>query len=128
MEIFATYCSAHKKEDSGLLPAIERYQSDRIRNIKDLADQKAVPFFILSGKFGLIPAGNPVPFYDHLLINKAVAGHSQKVAQQISEKGINSIRYFTRDPRIDLNIDPYLKCIQKACEICETEFSRELII
>ncbi len=60
-----TLCSRDKNEEVGLLPARERYVSERIRNVERIANELGVPFYIVSGKFGLLQADELIPYYDH---------------------------------------------------------------
>lgn len=50
-----------------LMPAIERYRSDRIRSVYEMAQSAGVDFLIFSGKYGMLRPDEPVPYYDHLL-------------------------------------------------------------
>ncbi|MGH7600908.1 MAG: hypothetical protein ACREOI_31505, partial [bacterium] len=67
MTAFCTYCSALKSQAPGNIPAMQRYQSLRIRKVCQAAMELGLEFYILSGEFGLIPSQQPIPFYDHLL-------------------------------------------------------------
>lgn len=62
-------CSQRKRTNRDLLPALERYDGPLFRVInKFLRDNSLavqVPdVYILSSKFGLIPAGKPISYYD----------------------------------------------------------------
>src|SRR5438876_8192252 len=60
-------CSQRKKPDAGLLPAIDRYDGPAFRVLrKFLVEAPAHPpvILILSAKYGLIEAAQPVPDYD----------------------------------------------------------------
>jgi hypothetical protein len=116
MTIFCTYCSADKNQVGELLPAIERYQSQRIQAVYSASLCVGVGFLILSGKFGLLKPCQPIPYYDHLLQPGEVSSHSAKVAAQIHESGIQNIIYFTRPVASSKALQPYLHCIQAACD------------
>lgn len=115
MVLHCTYCSSKKNTDSKLLPAIERYDSNRIKNRFEKAKSVSASFAILSGKFGLIHPQKKIPFYDHLLINKQVKKHEELVSKQLHDMGITELFYFTQSAQSDPNIIPYLDCIRLAC-------------
>jgi hypothetical protein len=62
MNAFCTYCSASKSQAPGNIPAIQRYQSRRIRKVCQAATTLGLKFYILSGEFGLISPQQPIPF------------------------------------------------------------------
>jgi len=115
MVLHCTYCSSKKNTDSKLLPAIERYDSNRIRNRFEKAKSINVSFAILSGKFGLIHPQKKIPFYDYLLLDKHVKNHEELVSKQLHEMGITDLFYFTQSVKSEPNIIPYLDCIRLAC-------------
>ena len=85
MKVLCTYCSAEKQTVVGNVPAISRYISKRIDRVAKQAEKENRPLFILSGKYGIIPAAHPIPYYDHLLTQEEVLAHAKKVASQIKE-------------------------------------------
>ena len=107
MELFATYCSAEKNAAGGTLPAIERYDSDRIRGVAALAQSAGATFGILSGSFGLIRADHPLPYYDHLLQLDEVTPRAEEVASTLSLWGITRIRWFSVAFEMDPNVSRY---------------------
>jgi hypothetical protein len=119
MKILCTYCSADKHTTVGNVPAISRYVSKRIDWVADKADKQNKPFFILSGKYGIIPATYLIPYYDHLLTQEEVTGHAQKVASQIREYSITHITFYTRSLQQDPNVAPYINCITQAAELAK---------
>lgn len=62
-------CSARKRSDPGLLPALERYDGPAFRVLRKQlrTGGPGVRVLVLSAKFGLIPADFPVPDYDQRL-------------------------------------------------------------
>ena len=119
MKIYATYCSAEKSSTTGEIPAIERYTSRRIQWVNKRAQRHGETFFILSGKYGLIKAEEEIAYYDYLLTSDALNEHVQLLSQQLSTLGIQQVTFFTRPVRIDSNITPYLKSIEKACRLSQ---------
>lgn len=83
MAIFCTYCSAEKETDEYLLPAIQRYFSERILRISQAAAKVGTGFFILSGEFGLLEPKELIPYYDHLLVADQIEAMAFKLADQI---------------------------------------------
>ncbi len=125
MKIHATYCSAEKSRTPGGIPAIERYTSRRIQWVNKCAQRHGEAFFILSGKHGLIKAEEEIAYYDYLLTSDALNEHVQLLSQQVSTLGIQQVTFFARPIRIDPNILPYLKSIEKACRL--SQVSLEII-
>lgn len=119
MKIICTYCSKEKSTEIKPLPAIKRYRSKRIHYIHEIAKKRAIPFYILSGKFGLISATESIANYDHLLKYSEVNSHTQLVKNQISKANITAIEYYTMDLADQPNLKPYLACIQKAMNFKE---------
>ena len=54
MIVFCTYCSRQKSAEAGNVPAIRRYQSERIAKVHRVTQEVGVQFLILSGEFGLL--------------------------------------------------------------------------
>lgn len=116
MTIFCTYCSAEKDKTEGLLPAINRYNSERVRHISMAALFAKLDFYILSGKYGLLQFNEPIPYYDHLLVAEEVEAHSLKVAEQIKQHSISQIIFFTLSVAADEKLAPYHACLRLACQ------------
>jgi hypothetical protein len=60
-------CSQRKRPDDGLLPAIERYDGPPFRVLRRFLKGQptgSLDIHILSAKFGLIAADQPIPNYD----------------------------------------------------------------
>lgn len=111
-----TYCSAPKREDHGLLPAVERYLSKRIRMLALRAAWSRDEFFILSGEYGLLGPDDPIPWYDHLLIASEVEALVPAVERRLRERGIALLEYHTA-PLADVpQVRPYFDLISGACK------------
>jgi len=67
MKIAATICSRSKRSDASLLPARDRYTGEHVQRTATIADEFKTPFYILSGKYGLIEANTEIPTYDYYL-------------------------------------------------------------
>jgi len=119
---FVTYCAAAKRPDPGLLPAAERYLSDRISRVGSAAAVLGYPFFILSGKFGLLAPLDPIPDYDHLLTGGEVQDHARRVADRIIELGLATVLFFSRPLDVDPGAGPYRRAAAEACRLAGVEF------
>ncbi|HAH06941.1 MAG TPA: hypothetical protein DCM05_10510 [Elusimicrobia bacterium] len=97
--IFVTYSSKTKRKDKGLLKALERYDSPRIRQIAAAAADLGLNFRILSGRFGLLAPEDKVPYYDHLLKWEGVGQVLAKVAARLVREKVSAVVYFTRPLR-----------------------------
>jgi hypothetical protein len=69
MRLLILACSATKRRDAGLLPAINRYDGPSYRTLRRfLAEhpekRDALAVLILSAEFGLICGDTPIPNYD----------------------------------------------------------------
>jgi hypothetical protein len=123
MTVFCTYCSAEKDASDALLPAIQRYRSDRIARIYSAALAAGCGFFILSGEFGLVDPNAPIPYYDHLLVADEIEAMAFRVAEQINQHGITQILFFTLPVAKDETLAPYQACVRLACLLASAELS-----
>ena len=110
MKIICTICSRAKREDAELLPAEERYTATHIKTVKEIAQKDGVPFYILSGKYGLISSQTKIPYYDYYLENSAVDELSERVSKQIQEVGITEINFYGEEKDSWL---PYKNALEK---------------
>ncbi|HON57221.1 MAG TPA: hypothetical protein PLM75_07495 [bacterium] len=126
---YITYCCKDKKTDSGLLAAIDRYLSDRIKYVYNLAKQDNAEFFILSGKFGLISAYEKIEYYDKLLGLDEIQKISEKIAEQLKLAEAQNVIFFHFDIKKDPNIQRYYDALKLACQKAEINFiSKEIDI
>ncbi len=114
MTVFCTYCSAKKDRADGEMPAVQRYWSHRIKSVYIAAMSLEFKFLILSGKYGILEANAPIPYYDHLLQPSEVPELSNKVADQLKSLGVKDIIFFSRKVSEDENLKQYLDCIKSA--------------
>jgi hypothetical protein len=112
MKLVITYCSATKRKDPGGLPALERYESERIRK---LAEGEDGFFLILSGEFALLEPDHKIPWYDHLLLAEEVTEMAVTVADQLLEYEPYEVEYHTADADAHPEVGPYLAVMEKAC-------------
>lgn len=109
-----TYCAGPKVRDDGLLPAIRRYDSDRIRSLEKKAKEDSRLFLILSGRFGLISGDTPIPWYDHLLLAEEVTELGVRVQKQMTALKLGAVIHHTADPGAYPEVRPYLSTIETA--------------
>lgn len=95
MKAIITVCSKRKDTSPGMLPAHKRYQGAHVERVRKIAEEQEIPFFILSGKHGLIPANKPVEYYDYRLDDQGVKTLIRLVKKQIGAFGITSIDFYT---------------------------------
>ncbi len=126
MKAVCTYCAGNKHRGAELLPAVRRYRSDRIGDLHKLARRQGTAFFILSGRFGLITAEQPIPWYDHLLSADEVRGLVPGVAAVLAEAGVTAISFHTADAAVAPQVAPYGEVIRQACLLSGLEL--EIVI
>lgn len=91
--MYVTYCTAAKTFSPELLTPEQRYYSDRVAYVSDLAKAAGEDFGVISGELGLV-SGPEVYNYDHLLRWDETADMSKKVAAQIKQRNIKAITFW----------------------------------
>jgi hypothetical protein len=99
----------------GLLPAIRRYASPRIRAVYRESKRKAAGFAILSGRFGLLGPHQRIPYYDHLLRAGEVPALVPQMGDYLKRKGCRTVHFYYERARSFPQLEPYLKAIRLAC-------------
>jgi len=115
MEFLCTICCAEKRPDEEALPARERYLSPRIAQIVAESEESDRPLLILSGKFGLISAEEPIPSYDEPLEAARVSAVEPLVVKQLREHKATRLMFVAR-PRTTPGWRPYFDLIDGACK------------
>ena len=115
MKCYFTTCCAEKREDEKLLPAKERYQSERVKYVVSESERLNVPLLFLSGKYGVLDANDLIPWYDKALTEKDIDDLIPKVVEQLSNRDVTEITLFAR-PRRTSGWGPYYAVIEQACE------------
>lgn len=123
--ITSTICSREKNPEQGLIPARNRYLSERINQVGKIALEANLEFLILSGEYGLISADKEIPYYDHLLINDEVDALTKIVSKQIDELKIGEIIFYAK-PNADTWI-PYYSVIENATNASGVNLNVKLI-
>lgn len=84
-------CSATKRPDAGLLPALDRYDGPAYRTLRsNLAAAGELRVVILSAEFGLLEADAAIPDYDRLMTTKRageLAGRVGRELERMNELG-----------------------------------------
>ena len=125
MTLHITYCSKEKDRTRKDLPAIERYDSDRIDKIKALAEKRDEDFAILSGKYGLIGPEEKIPFYDELLRERNIPQLITGVKNFLESHNVDKVIYHTR--KVENERKPYFKLVKNACEGLNIELEKRII-
>lgn len=110
-KVYCTICSKDKRTDRGLLPAKERYISERIEEVEKRANESGLLFVILSGKYGLLRPDDKIPYYDHLLKSEEVESLSEIVKQQITDLDATEIVFYMKPKE---NWGPYFTVLEYA--------------
>lgn len=125
MTLHITYCSKEKDRTRKDLPAIQRYDSERIDKIKVYSDQRNEKFAILSGKYGLIEPEEKIPFYDELLREKDIPHLVTGVKNFLESRNIEKVVYHTKE--VEGERRPYFKLLKNACDTLDIEFVKKVI-
>ena len=89
MRLVILACSATKRHDAGLLPALSRYDGPAYRILRNAlavitADQRP-DVLILSGKYGLITPTTPLPEYDQQMTTAQALGLRDQVRAALDQ-------------------------------------------
>ncbi len=112
-----TYCSARKRRNPEMLPACERYLGPRIRSLHREAWREGFVFLILSGRFGLLNPSDPIPWYDHLLVQDEVPRLTDIVVEQLRILHLHTLTYVSAPLATTPQVRPYYNTILDACEL-----------
>jgi hypothetical protein len=115
MQIILTICSKEKTQSTELQPAILRYLSKRISDVQVIAEREKVPFYIFSGKFGVIRADTPIPYYEKQVQLEDIPALSDLLIRQFETERIDAITFYAKDRHAD-GWEPYYQALEKACE------------
>lgn len=110
--IVCSICSKVKSTEAGKLPARQRYQGSHIGKVEAIALEQGVPFFILSGRFGLLAADEGVESYDYLLIEEDVQRLADEIQVKLYEHKIGVVHFYTK---LKPQWEPYGRALAIAC-------------
>jgi hypothetical protein len=89
MRLIILACSATKRYDLGLLPALSRYDGPAFRTLRNalaaIAPAHRPDVLILSGKYGLITPTTPLPNYDHQMTTAQALGLRDQVRAALDQ-------------------------------------------
>ena len=119
MKLIVTYCAKSKQLSPDLLPAYQRYISNRIRHTHDAAKIGGLNFAILSGRFGLIKNDHLIPYYDHLLQEDEMPLMVTKTADTLKAWKVTHITWYSLPDELDQYVWRYRAVITRASEIAE---------
>lgn len=108
-----TICSRAKDPIEELLPAHSRYLGSHIAKVALEAAQLEVPFYILSGVYGLIGGDRLIPYYERSLKRDRVGLLGEIISDQLKRIGAKRMyAYIKRKPEWK----PYLDALQIGCK------------
>jgi len=115
MEYLVTTCCAEKRNDPELLPAIERYRSQRIAEIHAESERSGRSMLIFSGRYGLLAPEDRIHWYDYALIESDSEALAERMAAQLNARGATRV-LFRAEPREAPGWEPYHRTLEAACE------------
>jgi len=115
MKIVLTICSFEKDKNEKILPAIERYTHPRIKEVNEIAINENLPFYILSGKFGLLKSTSLIPWYDKLLEHEDLNSMVPLLVEQLVKEKISKIHFYGKSKSAS-GWGAYYDLIELACE------------
>jgi hypothetical protein len=113
-----TTCCKEKYDAPGKIPAIRRYQSERIHRVYAESRRRGLPMRILSGKFGLLSPEDPIPWYDHPLQMSEAAALAPRLADSLAAENAAGV-YFIARPAETPGWAPYHTALTRACQKLE---------
>ena len=120
--ILITTCCKEKDDAPNGMPAIHRYQSERISQVYTESQRLGLPMRILSGKFGLLHPLDPIPWYDHPLQMAEVTALAPRLAESLSAEGATGVYFVARPPGTP-GWAPYHAALKRACQLLEIPFT-----
>ncbi|MDB5260005.1 MAG: hypothetical protein JWN37_236 [Candidatus Nomurabacteria bacterium] len=114
MKAICTICSEQKLKNTESLPIWKKYQSLRILEVRNIANSLLMPFFLISGKFGLINEDEQIGYYDHMLVEHEAPALAKLLKLQIKENNITELHFYAK-PR-DQSWAPYYDALEQACK------------
>lgn len=114
MEYLVTTCCADKSNDPDLVPAIERYRSDRIAAVHIESRRSGRPMLILSGRYGLLAPDDPIHWYDYALPESAVEALAERLVAQLEARDASAVEFHAEPPESP-GWGAYHDALRRAC-------------
>ena len=125
MTLHITPGSRDKNRARKNLEAIKRYDSERIDQVKTVADQRNEEFTILSGKYGVIRPEEKIPFHDEMVREMNISELLTHVKNFLQSKNVDEVIYYSAD--LEGERIPYLKLLKTACDTLDIDFEERKI-
>ncbi len=127
-KLYVTYCSGKKdeKEKEKTIPAIESYDSDRIRWVYNLSIKDKADFAILSGVLGLLYPNEKIPYYNHKMNEDDVKRIAKLIKwflrdRNYENRNYEKIVYFTENPHSEPVLKYYHESLKGAIDKLKEE-------
>ena len=92
--MYVTYGSRTNNPDPKPLPPQQRYYSDRVWYVRQLAKDAGEEFAIITAEYGLVFEENYIPLHDHILDMQEVEKLGREVAKTLKQKASSSVTFF----------------------------------
>ncbi len=92
--MYITYGSRISNPDPKPLPPHQRYLSDRVWLVRQMAKDAGEDFAVITAEYGLVFEENYVPLHDHMLDMHEVEQLGKDVSRQLKRKGTSSVTFF----------------------------------
>jgi len=124
--LYVTYCSGKKNPKEGSIPAIERYDSDRIRWVYNLSIKDKADFAILSGVLGLLYPNEKILYYNHKMNKDDVKRIAKLIKWFLRDRNhenrnYEKIDYFTENPHSEPVLKYYHESLKGAIDKLKEE-------
>jgi hypothetical protein len=119
MKAVCTICSREKDPEQTFLPAHQRYLGEHVALVRRYARENALPFFVLSGKFGLVHEDDMVPYYDYLLSEGDVPKLIGLVEAQLIGHGMQKLWFHHK---LKQSWKPYATALIGACLRAQVQY------
>lgn len=122
MDCVVTICCKEKQMSPEPLPAHQRYLSRRIDFVAEEAVRLGLPFFIFSGKYGLLAPQDPIPYYDLLLKADQVPSMAAVLGEQLRRRDLQALR-FHGWPEDTPGWAAYHEALRQGCSLAGVAYS-----
>lgn len=92
--MYVTYGSRFSTPSPELLPPHQRYLSDRVWYVRQLAKDAGEEFGIITAEYGLVFEDQSVPQHEHMPQQDELESLGKEVSKTLKQRGVGSITYF----------------------------------